>query len=686
MDVKQTRVDVAASEPLPALLREPVKGEELKKTFLGDYLDWLRQNRGEKFESYDELQQWTVRDLNGFWSSVWDYFEIRDHGSYVEALGEQIMPGARWFTGSLVNYAENALLGVGRTAPQGADRVEDQDTAIIGVSQTRGRLEVTFAELQENVAHVRQALKQMGVGKGDRVVGYLPNIPEAAIAFLAAASLGAVWAACPPEFGPQGVIDRFAQIRPKVLFAVTGYVHGKKRIDRTEELAEIRAGLPGLETTVGVPYGEFGIEAVPGAVSWSELAITAENSHPLEFERVGFSHPLCILFSSGTSGKPKAIVHSHGGFLAEHVKNSALSWDLRAGDRMVWTTTTAWMVWNSLVSALLLRATIIMVDGDPGYPDMENQWRLAEELRPTLMGISPGFIISCRDAELEPGRHYQLDSIRTLGSSGSPLPDTGYHWVRENFGQEVVFNIGSGGTDVCTAFVQSGPWQADWAGEMSGKCLGVNVVALDDEGNEVVDEFGELVVLSPMPSMPVGFWGDNGDQRYLESYFKKYPGLWWHGDRIRFRSDTGSCIITGRSDATLNRGGVRMGTAEFYNVLENLDDVVDSLIVHVEDPAGGNGQLVLFVATSDGTLVTERRNRITQELRTKLSPRHVPDHIVLVEAVPRNRTGKKLEIPVKKILTGIPAAEALSLDSLANPGALAEVEKFSRLFQAGARR
>ncbi|MGW6174208.1 acetoacetate--CoA ligase [Arthrobacter sp. NPDC055138] len=681
MDVTQTNVGMAGSEPLPALLREPVKGEGLKKTFLGDYLDWLNQNRGEQFESYDELHRWTVRDLNGFWSSVWDYFEIRDHGSYVEALGEQTMPGARWFEGSLINYAENALLGVGRTAPRGAAQAEDQDTAIIGVSQTRGRVQLTFAELQEGVARVRSALKQLGVGKGDRVAGYLPNIPEAAVAFLATASLGAVWAACPPEFGAQGVIDRFAQIRPKVLFAVTGYVHGTKHIDRAGELAQIRSALPDLLATVAVPYGDFDIETAPGAVSWSELPTTADDAPLLEFEHVGFSHPLCILFSSGTSGKPKAIVHSHGGFLAEHVKNSALSWDLRAGDRMIWSTTTAWMVWNSLVSALLLRATIIMVDGDPGYPDMENQWRLAEELRPTLMGISPGFIMSCKDAGLQPGKRYQLDSIRTLGASGSPLPDAGFHWVRENFGPNVIFNIGSGGTDVCTAFVQSGPWQPDWAGELSGKCLGVNVVAMDDEGHEVVDEFGELVVLSPMPSMPVGFWGDNGDQRYLESYFMRYPGLWWHGDRIRFRSDSGSCLISGRSDATLNRGGIRMGTAEFYNVLENRDDVVDSLIVHVEDPAGGNGQLVLFVATSDGTLVSERRNQIIQDLRTRLSPRHVPDHIVRVDVVPRNRTGKKLEIPVKKILAGTPAEEALSLDSLAVPSSLAEVEEFSRLFQ-----
>ncbi|SDQ68056.1 acetoacetate--CoA ligase [Arthrobacter crystallopoietes] len=668
----------ASGEPesLPRLLREPAP-DVLEKTFLGDYLRWVRQHRGLRFGSYEDLQRWSVRDLDAFWSSIWDYFQIRDHGSYERALSDPRMPGARWFEGSLINYAENALLGVGRTAPGPRSGGDDADTAIIGISQTRGQIELSFAELQDKVSRCRHALQQMGVGKGDRVVGYLPNIPEAAIAFLATASLGAIWAGCAPEFGAQGVIDRFAQIRPKVLFGVTGYTYGDKPVDRSAEFAQIRAGLPDLESTVVVPYGQYNSGAAPDSVDWTKL-LSEGSEAEMKFEQVDFAHPLCVLFSSGTSGKPKAIMHSHGGFVVEHVKNSALSWDLQAGDRMVWATTTAWMVWNSLLSALLLRASIIMMDGNPMYPDLDNQWRMAEELEPTLMGVSPGFIMACRHAGIEPGSMYRLDSIRTLGASGSPLPEAGHQWVHENFGSDVVFNLGSGGTDVCTAFVQSGPWQRDWAGEMSGKCLGVNVVALDDGGHPVEDEFGELVVLDPMPSMPVGFWGDDGDQRYRASYFERYPSAWWHGDRIRFRSDTGSCRISGRSDATLNRGGVRMGTAEFYNVLEERPDVVDSLIVHLEEPAGGHGELVLFVATCDGELTTERRASIVTELRNQLSPRHVPDHIVLVQVIPRNRTGKKLEIPVKKVLTGVPVTDALSLESLSAAGAMGPVERFAR--------
>jgi len=680
----QSRPAVTLPQPVPSpapdLLREPAP-DALERTFLAGYLRWLRQRRRLDFSSYEELQAWSVRDLEGFWGSVWEYFEVRDKTGYTRVLAEPTLPGSRWFAGSTVNYAENALLGVGRVSPQDGAGRPDTDVAIVGVSQTRDRVELTFAQLRDKVALLQQALRRLGVGKGDRVAGYLPNAPEAVVAFLATASLGAIWAGCAPEFGPRAVIDRFAQLEPKVLFAVTGYRYGDKPVPRAAELEEIRAALPTLEHTVVVNYGPFGSGALDDVVRWADLLEAAPEQPvaPPEFEPVDFAHPLCILFSSGTSGKPKAIIHSHGGFLAEHLKNHALSWDLQAGDTMMWSTTTAWMVWNSLVSALLLRATIVMVDGNPLYPDLHAQWRLAEELRPSLLGVSPGYIMACQTDGLEPAKAYDLGSIRTLGASGSPLPEAGYRWVRQNFGPEVVFNIGSGGTDVCTAFVQSGPWQRDWAGEMSGKCLGVDVAAVDELGREVVDGFGELVVRAPMPSMPVGFWADTDGSRYRAAYFEEYPGIWWHGDRIRFRSDTGSCIITGRSDATLNRGGVRLGTAEYYNVLEARPDIADSLVVHLEDPDGGNGELILFVSLRPGsTLDAGLRRSINDDLRRQLSPRHVPDRIVEVAAVPRNRTGKKLEIPVKRILNGMPAEQATSLDSLAVPGSLDPVIRLAR--------
>lgn len=648
----------------PRLRREafPAAGE----TFLHAFLDWLRERENLEFADYAELQQWSVDHLEDFWGAVWRFFGVRDHGEVTRVLADPAMPGARWFEGALINYAENALLGVERPAPGGPVPVTAEEPAIIGISETRGRVDLSRVELLARVATVRSWLQDLGVGSGDRVVGYLPNIPDAAVAFLATASLGAVWAGCAPEFGARAVLDRFAQIEPKILIAIGGYTYGGKPIDRSAEVEEIRAGLPSLTAVASVSYGTFG--HLHGAVPWPEGPDEPE-AVP-EFEPVEFGHPLCVLFSSGTSGRPKALVHTHGGFLAEHLKNGALSWDLQAGDRMVWATTTAWMVWNSLVSALMMRASIIMVDGNHNFPDLEHQWRLAEELRPTLMGISPGFIMANHAAGVMPGEKYDLRSIRTLGASGSPLPIAGNLWVDRNFGRDVVFNIGSGGTDVCTAFVQSGPWQGEWIGEMSGKCLGVDVAAYDDGGTPVLDTYGELVVRRPMPSMPSGLWGDLDGAQFHQTYFSRYPGVWWHGDRIRFLSDTGSCAISGRSDATLNRGGVRMGTAEFYNVLEERADVTDSLIVHLEDSAGGNGTLTLFVATADGTLDEERTQSIRDALRTRLSPRHVPDEIRLVSKIPTNKTGKKLEIPVKKILQGAAVHEAVSVETLRDPASL----------------
>ncbi len=454
------------------------------------------------------------------------------------------------------------------------------------------------------------------------------------------------------------MIDRFAQLEPKVLLAVTGYRYGERYFDRTAEVAEIRAGLPTVEQVLIVPYDD---------ASWPDIL---DGPADPGFDPVPFDHPLCVLFSSGTTGKPKAIVHSHGGVLIEHLKNHLLSFDLHPGDRLQWFTTTTWMVWNALVSALLVRASIVLIDGDPQYPDLVHPWRIAEQAGTTMMGASPGFLMACRKAGVHPAREFDLSRLRQLGAVGSPLHADGFRWVQEELGPDVLLNVGSGGTDVCTGIVQGGPWQPVVTGEISGPCLGVDAKAFDEQGREVVGQLGELVITSPMPSMPVGFWGDTDTSRYRAAYFAEYPGVWRHGDWIRF-SDTGSCVVTGRSDATLNRGGVRLGTAEFYAVVEEFDEIADSLIVHLEDADGGSGELLLFVTMRPGYELDDAlRQRIGKALRSGLSPRHVPDTVLAVPSIPRNRTGKKLEVPVKRILQGAGTEDVVSRDVLAEPTSL----------------
>jgi acetoacetyl-CoA synthetase len=540
-------------------------------------------------------------------------------------------------------------------------RDDDLDAvAVLARSQSRDPFDLTFGDLRDQVARARAGLQRLGVGSGDRVVAYLPNIPETLVAFLAAASLGAVWATCPPEFGPRSVLDRLGQLEPKVLLAVDGYTWGEARIDRREQVAEVRAGLPSLRSVVHVQYGG---NDLPGTVAWAELVAEAG---PLEFDPVPFDHPLYVLFSSGTTGLPKAIVHGHGGILLEHLKNHGLSWDLRPGDRLMWFTTTAWMMWNALVSALLLRASIVMLDGNPGYPDLAQQWRMIEETRSTMFGLSPAFTMACRKEGLEPGRDFDLSTLKMVCAAGSPLPADSYEWIYEQAGPEMMLNVGSGGTDVCTGIVQGYPLLPVYAGEMAGKCLGVDVAAFDPDGQEVVGELGELVIRQPMPSMPVRFWNDEDGARYRAAYFDFYPGVWRHGDWIMF-TERGTSIITGRSDATLNRGGVRLGTSELYGVVEEFDEVLDALVLHLEV----TDELLLFVVLREGTeLDDELKAGISNALRSGLSPRHKPDDIVAVPAIPRTMTGKKLELPVKKILTGTPVAEVASKDALIDPAAI----------------
>ena len=626
---------------------------------IGRYLEWLATERDHDLSSYQDLWQWSVDDLDGFWRSIWDYFDVKSATPVSAVLGSRTMPGAQWFPGARVNYAGEVLRRTGE---------RPDEIAIVGISQTRDTVEWSNAQLVEQVARLQRGLVRLGVGSGDRVVAYLPNIPETAAAYLACASLGAIWASAAPELGPQAVIDRFGQLEPTVMLTIDGYRYGDKIIDVHDRVAAIRSALPTLRHVVELSY--LGIDG-SDAMQWADL--TAEGD-PVDVEGIGvlpvpFEHPLCVLFSSGTTGLPKAIVHGHGGIILETYKNHVLSWDLGPGDRLMWFSTTAWMIWNALVSTLMTGASIVCVDGNPMHPDVSELWRIAEAVQPTMLGLGPAFVMTCAKQGLTPAADLDLASIRMFGAAGSPLPAEGFVWLDEQFGRQAPLNIGSGGTDVCTGIVQGCPIVPVYAGEMSAKCLGVAVYAYDDEGNSVIDELGELVITEPMPSMPVKFWGDDDGSRYRAAYFEQFPGVMRFGDWVRFR-ERGSSIITGRSDATLNRGGVRIGTAEIYRVVEQHVDIDDSLAVHLEDPEGGMGELVLFVVAPRRPLDEELVRELRQLIRDALSPRHTPDTVVPMPAVPRNLTGKKLELPVKRILAGAEPATVVSLQAMFDPDAL----------------
>jgi acetoacetyl-CoA synthetase len=653
LDGRPEPADIVAD--LGPVMRRALAGPELAETGLGKYVAWLA-DRGKRFDSYLDLWAWSVDDLEDFWSSLWEYFEVTGSpGSCV--LGDRRMPGANWFPTARLNYAQSVL---------GA--FEDPERlAILGRSQTREPVELTFGELTEQVRRARAALKSLGVRKGDRVVGYLPNVPEAVVAMLATASLGAIWACCPPEFGAKSVVDRLAQLEPKILIAVAGYTYGAKDVDRTDELSTIRAALPTVENVVGLAYGTH---EVTGAHDWDSLLEAQSPEAPLEFEAVSFDHPLWTLFSSGTTGLPKAVVHSHGGITLEHLKLHGLHLDTRAGDRVMLMTTTGWTVWNCMVSALMVGASIVVTDGNPLHPDLEEPWRTVSETGVTNFGTSPGYLMACRNESMRPGDTFDLSAVRTLGATGAVLPAEAYDWIYDVLPADVYLNSMSGGTDICSNFVSGNPWLPVYRGELSGPALGADVAAFDDDGKEVTGQVGELVVRAPMPSMPVAFWNDNGMERYLAAYFDTYPGIWRHGDWVTV-SERRSVVIQGRSDATLNRGGVRIGTAEFYNLVEGLPEVQDSLVVHLEDLAGGPGELMLFVQLVDGREMNASTVKSLKGIiRKELSPRHVPDLVAAVPAVPRTLTGKKLETPIKKILAGAPPERVVSPGSVTNYDAI----------------
>jgi len=625
---------------------------------MGAYLSWLETERGLHFDSPQALWQWSVDDLEAFWSSFAEWIGVRWSAPPSRALAERTMPGAVWFPGSTLNWAEQALACA-------ADRGDE--VALIARSQSREDHQLTWSEFADQVARCRAGLRRLGVTSGDRVCAYLPNIPETLVAFVATASLGAIWSSCAPEFGTRSVVDRFAQVEPTVLLALDGYRYGSKDIDRRSEVAAIEAALPTLRATVRLSYLGLGHD------DWDDLLSVAE---PMAFEAVSFDHPLYVLYSSGTTGLPKAIVHGHGGIVVEHLKTLALHHDLKAGDRFCWFTTTGWMMWNFLVSGLLVGATLVLFDGDPGYPDLTALWSMAEDCELDVLGLSAPFIMASRKAGLTPS----VTTLRQVGSTGSPLPPEGFRWITETLGSGVQPCSISGGTDVCSGFVGSSPLVAVRAGEISCRLLGVAAEAFDDEGEPCPPGVqGELVITEPMPSMPVGFWRDDDGSKLRAAYFSDFPGIWRHGDWITFTED-GACVLSGRSDATLNRGGVRLGTADFYAVIEEHEMVADSLVVHLDDdPDDAMGQLLLFVSLIDDVeLDDELRQTLTRALRQELSPRHVPDVIEQVPSVPRTLSGKKLEVPVKRILGGAPADAVASRSSLADAGSLAWFERYAQ--------
>jgi len=627
--------------------------DRIESSRLLQYQRWLEEKTGVAFEDYSDLWRWSVQELEAFWRSLLDFFQVSIEGSTAPALTSHGMPGARWFPQVELNYAAAAL------------DAGQQGVAVIYQDENSNRIELSYDELRHQVFRARAGLETLGVGRGDRVVAYLPNCPEALIALLATASLGAIWSSCPPEFGVDSVLDRFQQIEPKVLIATDAYVYGGKRFDRTDDLTSIVTELPTLEATVVLQRGDTPLET-HGAMPWHDLI---DRSGEPRFELVPFEHPLWILYSSGTTGIPKAIVHGHGGIVLEHLKQLSLHADLGPKSKFFWYSTTGWMMWNYLVSGLLVGATVVLYEGSPSHPNLDRLFHLAEEEELTYLGTSAPLIQACLKAERRPGDRFDLTRLEAIGSTGAPLPVEGFEWVYSAVKKDLLLASISGGTDVCTAFVGSVPTRPVRAGEIQSPSLGADVAAFDGSGRAISNQVGELVIRSPMPSMPVFFWGDADGKRYRESYFNTFDGVWCHGDWIKI-DEQGRSIIYGRSDSTLNRGGVRMGTSEFYRVIDSLPEIVDSVVVDT-GMLGSEGLLWLFVVLEEGKNLDEGLiGRIRQRLRTRLSPRHSPDEIRQISAVPTTLSGKKLEIPIRRILTGTPLERAVNPGTLSNPEAL----------------
>ncbi|WP_166354815.1 acetoacetate--CoA ligase [Phytoactinopolyspora limicola] len=637
--------------------------QQVATSQIARFRDWLRSRDIVDVHNYDDLWRWSVTEPAAFWGALAEHFEVAFHTPPDDVLPDRTMPGTRWFPGATLNYAEHAL----RPGP-GKD---DTDLAVIFRREDGRTQQLTYGQLRSQVAAARAALIELGVRRGDRVVAVAPNSPETLVAFLATASLGAVWASCSPDFGARAIADRFAQLDPTVLVTIDGYVYNGRSYQILDAIAEVESQLSTLRATVVVPYLAAGAGFTTGTHSgrhtWTDL-LEAHAGAALEFDAVPFDHPLWVLYSSGTTGLPKGIVHGHGGIVVEHLKGMALHFDAGPADRFFWYTTTGWMMWNFVVSGLLVGSTVVLFDGSPAHPSMPALWQFAAEQQVTIFGTSAPFVQACLKDGLSLD-HLDLGSVRVVGSTGSPLSVDGFRWLAASFGPRVQIASFSGGTDLCTGFIGPAPDVPVWLGELSRPSLGAAVAAFDESGRPVVEQVGELVLTEPMPSMPVAFWNDDDGSRLRDAYFGEYPGVWRHGDWITMTS-RGSAVIHGRSDSTLNRGGVRMGTAEFYRVVEAHPGVADSLVIDTSGTRVDDGELLCFLVLAPDTELASVEPELRAALRQELSPRHVPDRFIVVNDVPRTLNGKKCEVPVKRILAGMDPDRAVSREALRNPAAL----------------
>lgn len=633
---------------------DAVKGQ----SGMNRYRRWLEKDQQKPFDDYHALWKWSVKNPASFWESIWHYFEVKSHSPYRQVMSDDPMPRARWFEGSMLNYAEHIFRNKTADYP-----------ALIFSSERQEPTPMSWDEFENRTAALQAFLKQENIGRNDRIAAFLPNIPEASISLMAAISLGAIWSSCSPDFGAESVLDRFRQIEPKVLIAADGYTYNGKPYNRTEVVAKIAEALPSVEKVILVPYlnKDTGINPISSSVLWEEVMRTPHGE--LTFTPVPFSHPIWVLYSSGTTGTPKAITHGHGGMLLEHLKYLSLHNDVKPGEKFFWFSTTGWMMWNFVQASLLAGATAVLYDGSPGYPNLERLWKLTKQAGIHHFGTSAPFLLACKKKQLQPGEKYDLSALRSIGSTGSPLPPKGFDYVYEHIKKDVWLCSMSGGTDVCTAWVGGNILKPVAEGEIQCRCLGASMVAYDENGHPIKDEVGEMVLTKPMPCMPIYFWGDDDFERYRSAYFNMYPGVWRHGDWIRITPDDG-VVILGRSDATLNRQGVRIGTAEVYRALEEIKGLKDSLIINLELTTGKDFMPLFVVMEGETPLNKSFKAEINHSLKETYSPRHVPDAIYEIPDLPYTLSGKKMEAPVKKLLMGVPVEKAVNKGAMRNPESL----------------